>query len=60
MAVGKVVQEESDEYPYGLVTTFKNEEDLRAYQEHPDHLAWIMDVYRPAVEKTWITDVIAP
>ena len=56
--VGKVLQENS-EYPYGLVTGFKNNEDLQNYRSHPSHRAWLQDTYRPLVEKSLVTDIIA-
>jgi hypothetical protein len=56
--VGKVAQEDS-EFPYGLVTGFQSEEDLQAYRSHPDHRKWLEEDYRPLVEKSQVTDLVA-
>ena len=56
--VGKVAQEDS-EFPYGLVTGFHSEEDLQAYRSHPDHRRWLEEDYRPLVEKSQVTDLVA-
>ncbi|MDA2935088.1 Dabb family protein [Acidobacteria bacterium AH-259-D05] len=58
LVVGKVMQENS-EYSYGLVTGFKNEEDLQNYRSHPAHREWLQETYRPLVEKSLVTDIIA-
>ena len=35
---------------YALVAVFENEEDLKAYVSHPDHLALLKDVTGPILE----------
>lgn len=56
--VGQVAQEDS-EFPYGLVTGFQSEADLQAYRSHPDHRRWLEEDYRPLVEKSQVTDLVA-
>jgi len=58
LTVGKVLQENS-EFPYGLVVGVKSEEDLQAYRSHPDHQNWLQEEYRPLVEQSQVTDVMA-
>ena len=57
--VGTVAQQDSD-YTHGLVTGFKNNEDLQSYRSHPDHRDWLTDIYRPLVEESLVTDIVAP
>ena len=57
--VGTVAQQDSD-FTHGLVTGFKNNEDLQSYRSHPDHRAWLTDVYRPLIEESLVTDIVAP
>ena len=57
--VGTVAQQDSD-YTHGLVTGFKNNEDLQSYRSHSDHRDWLTDIYRPLVEESLVTDIVAP
>ena len=57
--VGKVAQQDS-KFTHGLVTGFKNDEDLQSYRSHPDHRAWLTEIYRPLIEESLVTDIVAP
>ncbi|MEE8349887.1 MAG: Dabb family protein [Acidobacteriota bacterium] len=57
--VGTVAQQDSD-FTHGLVTGFKNNDDLQSYRSHPDHRAWLTDIYRPLIEESLVTDIVAP
>ena len=57
--VGKVAQQDSD-FTHGLVTGFKDNEDLQSYRSHPDHRAWLTDIYRPLIAESLVTDIVAP
>ncbi len=57
--VGTVAQQDSD-FTHGLVTGFKNSDDLQSYRSHPDHRAWLTDIYRPLIEESLVTDIVAP
>ncbi len=55
--VGKVMQEDA-ELPYGLFIGVKNEEDLAAYRNNPDHKKWVEEVLRPAISRSVVTDIM--
>jgi len=57
--VGTVAQQDSD-YTHGLVTGFKNNDDLQSYRSHPAHRDWLTDIYRPLIEASLVTDIVAP
>ena len=57
--VGTVAQQDSD-FTHGLMTGFKNNEDLQSYRSHPDHRDWLIDIYRPLIEESLVTDIVAP
>ena len=57
--VGQVAQQDSD-FTHGLVTGFKNNDDLQSYRSHPDHRDWLTDIYRPLIEESLVTDIVAP
>lgn len=57
VVVGKVMQKDA-ELPYGLFVGVKNEEDLQTYRNHPDHKKWVDEVFRPAITKSVVTDVL--
>lgn len=45
-------------YDIAMVMTFKNEQALRAYDEHPLHVSAVRDVLRPLVARYIIYDFV--
>ncbi len=58
VVVGKVTRG-STEFSYGLVTVFQSDEDLQTYSSHPEHSKWLEEVFRPAISRILVTDIVA-
>jgi len=50
--------QEDAELPYGLFIGVKNQEDLAAYRNNPDHKKWMEEVLRPAISRSVVTDIM--
>ena len=47
-----------DSFDVGIFLTFKNEEDLQAYLDHPDHVAAVKVILKPLVKTVKVYDII--
>mgnify|MGYP000896378926 CR=1 FL=1 len=47
-----------DSFDVGIFLTFKTEEDLQAYIDHPDHQATVKLILKPLVKKIKVYDIV--